>query len=651
MMDSTLPQWQWIGWRPWMWKLRTSMETGCAPRADVGPVPAKVPGSVQWALRQEGLLPDWNLGLNSLACEWVEHRHWELLTRVPKDRFRGQRRVTLEAEGLDYWGWVLVDGREIASFRGALIPHSFDLTPHLTDGEDHFLSILFDCPPPEQGQIGYTSASQYFKPRYNYSWDWCPRVVPVGVVGNLCCKAGLEAELSLDKVLCFLDEDLRNGSLWVHLSHQGSDEVELRLGLKDGSMEVAGMEMKMGPGKREVLWENLPVEPWWPNGLGQAKTYELEVRARDASGSDWMRSCQVGFKTVRWLPCEGSPSDSLPWLCEVNGKTLFLQGVNWSPAKVDYPDTTREDLDALVGLYKDMGCTLFRVWGGAYLETEPFYELCDRAGILVWQEFPLSSSGVDNWPPESGPVIGDLVRIARSYIHRRAHHPSLLMWCGGNELQGDEKGGRTGGGLPTPPEHPCLKALAEVVRQEDPGRRFVHTSSSGPSFYAHEENFGKGVHHDVHGPWGWGQRDMEAWKRYWSMDDALFRSEVGMPGASPLRLIKKYAGKNPLWPVGNLLWLHTSSWWIRPELYSDLLCLEAQQGLREYVNTTRKEQAKAYAIAAKACKARFPRCGGFLVWMGHDCFPCAMNNSIIDFERNPKPAYHSLKRVFRGKTR
>jgi len=140
---------------------------------------------------------------------------------------------------------------------------------------------------------------------------------------------------------------------------------------------------------------------------------------------------------------------------------------------------------------------------------------------------------------------------------------------------------------------------------------------------------------------------MEKWRRYWTEDDALFRSEVGMPGASPVGLIKRFAGKHSPWPPTGPVWVHTSSWWVRPELYPEILALAEGKGLRTYVRVTRKEQAEAYAIAAKACKDRFPRCGGFLIWMGHDCYPCAMNNSVIDFEGKPKPAYTSLKKVFR----
>ncbi len=51
-IDLTQLDWQWLGWRPWTWKLRASMETGLQLRSDLGPIAAVLPGTVQEALRR-----------------------------------------------------------------------------------------------------------------------------------------------------------------------------------------------------------------------------------------------------------------------------------------------------------------------------------------------------------------------------------------------------------------------------------------------------------------------------------------------------------------------------------------------------------------------------------------------------------------------
>jgi beta-mannosidase len=324
--------------------------------------------------------------------------------------------------------------------------------------------------------------------------------------------------------------------------------------------------------------------------------------------------------------------------------------VNWTPVRSDFHSVTREDYQRLIDLYKAMGANCLRVWGGAFLEREMFYEMCDRAGILVWQEFPLSSSGVDNAAPTDPQVIDELCKIATSYIRRRGHHACKLMWCGGNELCGEP--GHNRDTTPNNLSHPALAAMNEVVQREDPGVRFVPTSPSGPRFSGDTGFFGKGMHHDVHGPWNI-KEPIEQYRQYWANDDALFRSEVGCPSAESIDLLHKYRGTCEVWPPlrENPYWAHSSLWWVQWNRFKDQLHdLAPLDALTKYVELSQALQAEALTIAAKACKDRFPRCGGFLLWMGHDAFPCPANTSIIDFDQRPKPAYHALAKIFKMST-
>ncbi|MBN1343710.1 MAG: hypothetical protein JXQ73_13565 [Phycisphaerae bacterium] len=651
--DLSSLDWMLLGWRPYQWVLGKSMETGGDLRAELGPIPARVPGSVQQALLDAGVIADWHVGVNSRACEWIEHRQWDFSAVLPAGTVPTGERVVLCARGLDYSGWVLVDAKKVARFEGALIPHRFDLTRELTDAKEHLLSIVFDEPPREQGQLGYTSRSRYFKPRYPYSWDWCPRVVPVGVWDSLSLEWGASVCVELASLRTTLAEGNRTGRVRLMLEVDALPAERGAIGtftavVKDGAREIGRGSTAGRAGRFGLVLDGLSVDPWWPNGHGQAKTYTLEVEGRVGDGT-WRQTRTIGFKRIEWRPCDGAPADAEPWICVVNGKPIFLQGVNWVPPRVCYHDSTEAEYRRLIELYREMGCTLLRVWGGGILEKDVFYRLCDEAGLMVWQEFPLSSSGVDNWPPEDLEVIERLASICSSHIHRRGHHVSLLLWCGGNELLGGGPEGFGQDGVPVGYDHPCVAAMRNLVEREDPARRFLPTSASGPWEWGSADKFGTGLLHDVHGPWGFGQgaNNMDEWREYWAKDDALFRSETGMPGAHSLEMMKRYAGDAELWPPTGEYWLHTASWWRQWDRLKDRSAgLSSEEALAEYVRVTQAEQAEAYEVAASACKARFPRCGGFLIWMGHDCFPCPANNSVIDFERQPKPAYFALKKVF-----
>jgi beta-mannosidase len=275
------------------------------------------------------------------------------------------------------------------------------------------------------------------------------------------------------------------------------------------------------------------------------------------------------------------------------------------------------------------------------------HELCDELGLLVWQEFPLSSSGTENWPPEEPRAMDELVEIARSYIARRQHHASLLLWCGGNELQGDLDGNQRGIGRPVTLDHPLMKRWQALVDEMDPGRRFLATSASGPRFCASEKDFGKELHWDVHGPWNCDGDPEKEWTEYWQNDDALFRSELGCPGTSPVDIIKEYSDGMSVLPgtMDNPLWRRTS-WWIQwPQFLKDHQ--RKPRNIEEFVAWSQERQCHALDIAVRACKDRFPRIGGVILWMGRDAFPCTANTSIVDFHGRPKPAALAIGKIFR----
>jgi beta-mannosidase len=234
--------------------------------------------------------------------------------------------------------------------------------------------------------------------------------------------------------------------------------------------------------------------------------------------------------------------------------------------------------------------------------------------------------------------------VARSYIRRRRHHASLLLWCGGNELQ-TTPAGKPGTGLPLTMAHPMLKRLSEVCADEDPGTRFLPCSSSGPAFVANADDFGQGRHWDVHGPW---RIESEA---YWNKDDALFRSETGAPGASPMDILDEYYPDCDLLPIrpDNPYW-RRFSWWVDEDAYAEEHGSKPKD-ISHYVTWSQEHQAKALARALTACLKRFPAIGGMIIWMGHDSFPCLANTSILDFHGRMKPAAREIQAILKNALR
>ena len=123
-----------------------------------------------------------------------------------------------------------------------------------------------------------------------------------------------------------------------------------------------------------------------------------------------------------------------------------------------------------------------------------------------------------------------------------------------------------------------------------------------------------------------------------------------MPGTSSADLIRAYSGGQKYWPPTpqTALWQHGCAWWLQHDRFkaeTDKVQTDHEK-LDVYAALSQELQAQALEFGATATRKRFPGIGGFIVWMGHDCYPCPANTAIIDFEGKPKPSYHALKRAF-----
>ena len=330
------------------------------------------------------------------------------------------------------------------------------------------------------------------------------------------------------------------------------------------------------------------------------------------------QSRRVGFKHVEWRRTKGAAHSADPYLCVVNGKETLLFGVDWTPIRPNFADLRDEDYRLRLSIYRDCGMTILRVWGGGFLEKDCFYDYCDEMGLLLWQEFPLSSSGMDNYPPDDPASVEALARIAETYIDRRQHHVSILLWCGGNELMDDKNGVKSSQPTLTikTPSGDC-----QVCRNRS-------QEGSGPSFSAHQplrsggqfnlQDCGKGVFWDVHGPWNLDGPVDGAWKELWDQGRCHVPFGNGRALREPRVHHPKYEGnlkdtpgthQNPLW--------NRQPWWIDWPKFVEEKGREPRD-LEEYVTWSQARQSAALTLAARVLKSRFPACGGMIIWMGHE---------------------------------
>ncbi|MDL9978723.1 glycosyl hydrolase 2 galactose-binding domain-containing protein [Microbacterium sp. ASV49] len=626
-------EWTVRGWRQNDWLLGLTPERAKVSTADIGPIRAPVPGSVRGALVRAGIAPGPYRGTDSRASEWIENRHWTFERAIPaeslKDLLAGpDDRIVLEADMFDGEGVVLIGETVVGEFADAFVRQRFDITDSL-DRDGDLLTIVFTRVPDALGQNGWTSRIRDWKPRFSFGWDWTPRTVQIGIADGIRLRVGPDWRL---------DEAVVNAA--VNGTGDGTVAVDLRrctltagatfeVSVIDVSGTVVASE-SAATGDRHTLSVPRP-RLWQVRPTAEQALYTVRVDVF-AEGRTQTTTRQVGFRTLEWRRNPGAAADAEPWLCAVNGREIFLAGVNWVPLRADHADVSDTEVRARVLTYCDLGFNLIRVWGGARAERAAFYDECDRLGMLVWQDLPLSSSGLDNEPPSDASIMDEFRRIAADYVTTLGHHPALALWCGGNELT--RVTAPAVPGSPLTIEHPTLRAAGDVCADLAPGTRYTATTPSGPRFEASASEFGQGLHHDVHGPWEFGGDENE-WDAYWAADDALFRSEVGVAGASGADLLDAFG----LLPHGvddaqlRAVWTHSSGWWL-----AGFDARDSDVPVEQWLHASAQRQARMLSCAFEHALRRFPTTGGFMLWMGHDTFPCAVSLAVIDFWGRPKPA-------------
>lgn len=639
IVDLSSAAWTVEGWRQWDWMLPQPMESMNSRQPDIGPVPVSVPGSVRTALVNAGVVPAPEYGVASRQSEFLENRHWIFRTTLAADATStdaATRRRTLSFEGLDGAGHVLIDGEPVAEFGNTFLPVHVDVTDVLR-GHPAELAIVFSGRPLDLGQIGRTSQRRDWKPRFSYGWDWTPRIVQIGISGGVSLRAvppfglaktaittrytGDEHDAAAVRVRTSVPLVDRPAGLALSVSLTGP-RVDVRQTFPLGEGELQDVEVIA---RGAVGW------------MDDAELYTTDVHLVDAAGESLDHStARVGFRRIEWRPTPGAPAGSEPWLCVVDGVPTFLQGVNWVPIRPDFADVPDDFYRQRLHEYHRMGVNLIRVWGGAGRERDLFYDLCDELRIFVWQEMPLCSSGVDNVPPDDDEFVDEFRRVAEHLMGSLVHHPCVIAWCGGNELSGDVDGAKAPGD-PLTFAHPALAEFRSAAVALDDDRKIIPTSPSGPMFARAASDDPGSIYEDVHGPWDH-VGDEAVWREYWANDTAMMRSEVGIVGATDRDLLEHFDLLRLDGAEQQRLWAHSASWWMSP----------ADDGSNAAIHESQARQARLLREAARASKSRFPRCGGFLIWMGHDAFPCPVSLAVLDYWGRPKPAAAALGEVFRA---
>ncbi|MDD6210196.1 MAG: glycoside hydrolase family 2 TIM barrel-domain containing protein [Bacteroidales bacterium] len=594
-------------------------------------VHAEVPGAVQLDIARAEKYPPLAFDENYRSFGWMEDNFYTYRTTFSCPELNGQR-LFFHSNGIDYQFDLFLNDKLLFSQEGMFTYVDIDLTDHLQK-ENELKILIYPVPKLHASPADRTQAAHVAKPPVSYGWDWHPRLVPLGIWDDTYLEIRNEAYL-IDFFMHYeLSDsfDLARLILWIDGNQLTDKYYSWKLTDMTGN-EALIAEGKISANKSQVSGLELKnPELWWPHDHGTPYLYTSVLQIKNKEGEILDEEVRkIGFRRVKLVMNEGAwnePDDFPktrsvpPAQIEINGHKIFAKGSNWVNPDIFPGRINRERYAELIAMGKNANFNIFRIWGGGIVNKESFFELCDEMGMLVWQEFPLACN---NYPDDQH-YLSILEQEATSIVRRLRKHPSVAMWCGGNELF-NSWSGMTDQSLP-------LRLLNSICLEYDPHTPYNPTSPL------------MGM---AHGNYIF--RYFDGKEVFQAMNDAHFTAytEFGMPGLSPRSVLEKIIPKQELFPPKpGTAWEahHAFNAWVGATwLCDDILdfYFGKAKNLDELIEQSQLLQSEGYKAIFEEARRQKPYCSMAINWCYQEPWPTAANNSLIVYPDIPKPAYFAV---------
>jgi hypothetical protein len=481
---------------------------------------ATVPGTVLTSLVNDKIYPEPLYGENNrpdIIPESLCHTSYWYRTGFTVPAEDAGRKVWLNFDGINYQAEVWVNGTDLGSIKGAFARGRFEITSVAAAGKAAALAVeITPQPHPgvplEQtirngtGHNGGITAIDGPTFLCTIGWDWIPGIrdrdtgiwqkVFLSATGPVTIRNPYirttlplprtdSAELSVEVTLQNVDGAAKSGVL---TGNWGDGSFSKAITLQPNETRVVKITSRDAP----ALHLDHP-RLWWPNGYGPQNLYTMKLRfdTEDKALSDEQ---EVTFG-VRQFAYAVASSPNLTVSC--NGVPIFCKGGDWGMDEA-MKRNPRARLEAEIKMHQLANYNIVRNWVGQST-SQDFYELCDKYGIMIWDEFFQPN-------PSDGPNPTDIpLYMANVWekILRFRSHPSILLWCARNE------------GYPPPEIDAQLRSLLDELE----GSRLYQPSSTA----------GRGVHSG--GPYYWRT------PREFYHIDAPFKTEIGSVSVPTLESI------------------------------------------------------------------------------------------------------------------
>ena len=624
---------------------------------DAPEIAARVPGNVELDLCAAGLEADPFFGLNLYAYEKYEYYMWRYRKTFFVPEGFAPEEAVLRLGGVNTYARITLNGSPVGETDNMLIAWEFEVGGLLRRGEENTLEVVIrsaanrareeDFPAGASGDDGSVEYVWQRKPPHSFGWDIMPRFPSAGLWrdvtlsqrGRTRITQAYYATLAVDEsgadLLCKWRFTTDAGAIAGFRVRLEGSWISSGYELDEHTFE-AEAEPRFPAGEFRVHIPN--AKTWWPRGYGEANLYEVTLTLlRDGREVDRRRE-HIGLRTAR-VEHKMAPGDAGEFAVVVNGVRIMAKGTNWVPLDAFHSrDAAR--LPQAHALLCEAGCNIVRCWGGNVYEDHAFFDLCDREGVLVWQDFSMACA---SYPQEER--FYDMIRREAKAVGREyRNHASLLLWAGDNEVdQILDDGCR-----PQASRYNAVTrvVLPEVVRNEDPYRFYL------PSSPYIDGGIGR---YDVPEQHNWGAR---AWfkSEFYRDTRAHFVSECGYHGCPAPESLARFLPADRLWPIEGEEWRAHSTehrpyvrGYDRNGLMQDqvrILFGRLPDTLEEFSFLSQAVQAEAKKLFIERTRIGKWRRTGVIWWNLLDGWP-QISDAVVDYYFVKKRAFDAIRRAQR----
>jgi len=630
-------------------------------------LPAAVPAPIHRVLMDAGLVEDINTGMNALRARWVEEAFWvyRRTFSVPPEAVSATVRLTFACLELD--AVIFLNGKPLGTHRNAHRPAIFDVTGLLLAG-DNLLVVRLESGIHSNsdkqgsnygtGDIGRVTKRHWNRhAQYQHGWDWQARLVNIGILGDVALE--WHTGLRMDEVTVFAvpAADLKSATVTVRATLAGCYHREsagvVRVTLRETGQTVE-LAVRPAPGEVERVELVIPLSDprlWWPIGYGDPFLYHVDIELENDAGD---ATCRVTRRTgVRRVEMDQSPHpvEGRHCILRVNNTPVFCKGANWVPADMLYSEVTPEKYRRLAGLALEANFNMLRIWGGGIFAHEALCDFCDEHGIMVWHDFLFACAQYPMHDPE---FAGEVDREIRHATRAMAHHPSLLVWCGNNEIETADWNWGYSKVQPANPHYVLFhRDIPRMLKQEDPSKLHWISSPWSPDY----ENPDSETSGDQH-PWATslfvsGGVDFHRYRH--GVD--RFANEGGVLGAVSPATLRDFLPENerhllsPSWDFHDNIAAAQGGKPGEPGIaYETVSLWTGRDALampwEDYAFASALLQAEALSEFIVNYRRRMFSSAAAVFWMFNDSWPATHSWTIVDYYERRKLAFCPVKRAF-----